>query len=112
LNVGVSDDLDSIAPRVQEIEKRAGQRLDACVGQCRADGLLVIDDQSKMTAIVGGLCTAPLEHHELVTEVDERCRIGLASKFEFDNATVEGQRSVNVTDLQGDMIETHGTRFL
>src|ERR1700681_615848 len=112
LNVGVADDLDSIAPRVQEIEKRAGQDLDASVGQRLADGLLVIDDQSKMTASVGGLRTALLERNELVTQIDERCCIALASQFEVEEATVESQRSVNVADLQSDMIETHGARFL
>jgi hypothetical protein len=65
-----------------------------------------------MTAIVGGLCTALLERNELVTQVDERCRIAPASKLEVENATIESQRSVNVTDLQSHMIEAHGTRFL
>jgi hypothetical protein len=32
--------------------------------------------------------------------------------FEVENATVESQRSFNVTDLQRDVIETYGTRFL
>jgi hypothetical protein len=112
LDVGVSDDLDSIAPRVQEIEKRARQGLDASVGQRFADGLLVIDDQPKVAAIVGGLRTAFLERNELVTQIDECCCSALASQFEVENATVESQRSINVTDLQRDMIETHGTRLL
>jgi hypothetical protein len=51
LNVGVTDDFYTIAPRVQEIEKRAGQGLDTCVGQRPADGPLVIDDKAKMTAV-------------------------------------------------------------
>jgi hypothetical protein len=48
----------------------------------------------------------------LVTQIDERCCSALASKFEVEKASIESQRSVNVTDLQSDMIETHGTRFL
>jgi hypothetical protein len=65
-----------------------------------------------MTAIVGGLRTALLERNKLVAQIDERCCSALASKFEVENATVESQRSFNVTDLQSDVIETHGTRFL
>ena len=112
LNVGVPDDLYSIAPWVEEIEKWAGQGLDACVGQCLADGLFVIDDESKMTALVGWLCTALLERNELVAEIDEGCGIALASKLEGNNASVESQSSFDVTDLQSDMVETYGTCFL
>ncbi len=65
-----------------------------------------------MTAIVGGLCAAFLKRNELVTQIDECCCSALASQFEVENATVESQRSVNVTDLQRDMIETYGTRLL
>lgn len=65
-----------------------------------------------MTAIMGGLRTALLERKELVAQIDERCCSALASKLEVKNATIESQRSFDVTDLQSDMIETHDTCFL
>jgi hypothetical protein len=39
LDIVVTD--DAIAPWVEKVEKRAGQRLDACFGQRLADDILV-----------------------------------------------------------------------
>jgi hypothetical protein len=41
LDIVVTDNLDAIAPWVEKVEKRAGQRLDACFGQRLADDILV-----------------------------------------------------------------------
>ena len=71
LDVVVADDLYSVAPRVEEIEKLTGQRFDASLRQRAADRLLVIDHESKMTAVIGGLGAALLEREELITQVDE-----------------------------------------
>ena len=49
LDVLVADNLDAVAPRVEEVEKRAGQGFDPRVGQRFPDCFLVIDDKSKMT---------------------------------------------------------------
>jgi hypothetical protein len=65
-----------------------------------------------MMAVVGGLGTALLQRKELVAQIDEGRSLTLAAKFEFEQATVEGQSLFDVTDLEGDMIETDGTRFL
>ena len=72
LDVRVADDLDAVAPRVEEVEKRTRQRLDAGVGERGADGLLVVDDESDVTAVVGRLAAALLQREELVAQVDER----------------------------------------
>ena len=47
LDIVVADDLDAIAPRVEKVEKRAGQGLDPRIGQRLADGILVVDHKSK-----------------------------------------------------------------
>src|SRR6187200_3593902 len=74
LDVVVADNLNAIAPRVEEVEKRPGQRLDTCVSQRFSDGFLVIDHQSKMPALVSRLRTTPLKREELVAQIDEgRC---------------------------------------
>src|SRR5713226_3433150 len=84
LNILVPDDLYAVAPGVAKVEKRSGERLDSRVAQCLASGLLVIDHKSKVTSIVGGLCTSLLECKELVPEVDEGHGVALASKFEIE----------------------------
>src|SRR5215470_16531032 len=63
LNVGVADDLDAIAPRVDEIEKRAGQRFDSRLGQCLADKLFVVDNQAEVSPVISGLRTAFLQRY-------------------------------------------------
>src|SRR5687767_1205950 len=111
LNILVADDLYAVAPRVEKVEKRSGQRRDACIGQRFASDLLVIDDKSKMAPIVGGLCTASLECNELVSQIDEGHRIAFASKLKIEQATVERESRFDVTDLESDMIEPHHARF-
>src|SRR5438309_373422 len=111
LNILVPDDLYAVAPRVEKVEKRSGEGLDARVAQCLASGLLVIDHKSKVTPIVGGLCTALLECEELVTQIDERHGIAFASKFEIEQAGIESQSRFDVADFESDVIEPDDARF-
>src|SRR5207245_2688154 len=105
-----ADDLDAVAPRVPEIEKPTRQRLHARLGQRLADRLLVIDHEAEMTAVVGGLGTALLERDELVAEIDEGRILALAAKLEIEQAAVERQSLLDITDLESDMIEADGAR--
>ena len=45
LNIVVADDLNTVAPGVEEIEKLTGERVHACLGQSATDGLFVIDHE-------------------------------------------------------------------
>jgi hypothetical protein len=65
-----------------------------------------------VTAVVSGLRTALLQREELVAQIDECRSLALTAKFEVEQATVERQGLFDVTDLESDMIETDGTRFL
>src|SRR5262249_55605727 len=112
LDVVVANDLYAVAPGVEEIEKLTGQHLHARLHQGAADGFLVIDHQSKMTAVVGGLSAALLECQKLIAQVDEGRGVASAAKLEFEEATVKRQRFVDITDFERDMVETHGARFL
>jgi hypothetical protein len=111
LNIVVADNLYAVAPRVEKVEKRAGQRLDPSVGQCLADCILVVDHKSKMAALVSGLSTALLQCEELVAQIDEGRSGALAPKFEVEQSTIERQSLFDITDLERYMIETNGTRF-
>src|SRR5205823_3941643 len=112
LNIVIADDLDPVAPRVEEVEKRTRKSLDAGVGQRLPNGLLVIDDESEMTAAVGGLRTAFLERKELVAQVDKGRGSAFAPKLKIEQATIESQSGFDVTDLERDVIETDGARLL
>src|SRR5262249_44937559 len=90
LDVVVAEDLYSVAPRVAEIEEGAGQRLDARRRQRTAHRVLVVDHESKMTAVVGGLGAAFLQREELIAQVDEGRGLALAAQFELEQTTVEG----------------------
>ena len=100
LDVVVPDNLYPIAPRVEKVEKRAGQRLDPRVGQRFTDGILVVDHKSKMTTLVSRLSTALLQGEKLVPQIDEgRSRV-LAPKFENEQSSVERQSLFNITDFE------------
>ena len=108
LDVVVPDDLDAVAPRIEEVEKRTRQRFDAGVSQRFADSVLIIDHKAKMAVIVGWLGAALLQREELVAQIDEGRSLALAAKLEVEQATVESQSLFDVTDLESDMVETNG----
>ena len=91
LDVVVADDLDAIAPRVVEIEERPGQHLDAGLCQCAANGLLVVDHQAEVAAIVGRLALSLLKREELVAQVDEGHVLVLSAELEIEDACIEGE---------------------
>src|SRR6476469_5831529 len=110
LDICVTDNLDAIAPWVEKVEKRAGQRLDACFGQRLADDILVVDHKPKMTSLVCRLSSTFLQREELVAQVDE-CRVcAFATKLEVEQLTVEGQSLFDITNFQRYVIETNGAR--
>src|SRR5262249_4806060 len=111
LDIVVADDLDSIAPRIEEIEKWTGQRLDAGRRQRAAHRVLVVDHESEMTAAVGRLGAALLQREKLVAQIDERRGLALSAQLELEQTAVEGQRLLDVADLERDMVETDGARF-
>src|SRR5215468_2189636 len=111
LNVVVADDLEAVAPGIAEIEEPARQRLDARRRQRAADRVLVIDHETEMTAIIGGLGAALLQRDELIAQIDERRGLALAAQFELEQAAVEGERLLDIADLESDVVETDGARF-
>ena len=76
-----------------------------------AHGLLVVDDEAHVTVVIGRLTTAFLQREELVAEVDEGRRFGPAPKIEIEQTAVEGQRLVDVSDLESDVIEADHPGF-
>src|SRR5215211_5724950 len=81
LDIVIADDLDSVAPGVKEIEKRARQRLDARGRERAAHGVLVVDHETKMTTVVRWLRAALLQGQELVAQIDERRGLALAAQL-------------------------------
>src|SRR5262249_18510862 len=111
LDVVVADDLDAVAPWVEEIEEAPRQHLDAGFPQGAAHSLLVIDHQSEVPTVIGGLPAALLKGEELVAEVDERGVVAPAAQLEIEQPTVEFQRRVDVADLDRHVIETDRAGF-
>src|SRR5262249_23265234 len=106
LDIVVADDLDAIAPRIEEIEKWTGQRLEPRRRERAAHRVLVVDHESEMAAAVGRLRAAFLQREELIAQIDERRGLTLAAQLELEQTAVEGQRLLDVADLERDMIET------
>src|SRR5215469_424824 len=63
-----------------------------------------------MATIVSGLPAALLKCNKLIAQVDEGHGVTLAAQLEFEEATVERQRLVNISYLQRNMIEAYGAR--
>ena len=85
LDVVVADNLYAVAPRIEKVEKRTGQRLDTRLGERFADCILVVDHKSKVTAVVSTLGTALLQCEELVAQIDEGRSGALARSLKSNN---------------------------
>src|SRR6185503_18643232 len=72
LNFAVFDDLQVVAPGVEKVEAAAAERPDPRRIEGSPDGLLVVDDETEVTRLVGRLAAAFGEGDELVAHVDER----------------------------------------
>ena len=64
-----------------------------------------------MAAVIGRLLAALLQGDELIAEIDEGHVVALAAQFELEQPAPEGQRLLDVADLQRDMVEAHDARF-
>ncbi len=111
LDVVVADNLYAVAPRIEKIEKRAGQRLDTRVRQRFADCILVVDHKPEMATLISWLSPAFLQCEELVAQIDESRVVALAPKLEFEQSTVESQSLFDVTDFDRYVVETNRARF-
>src|SRR5262249_29430410 len=111
LDVVVAHDLDPVAPRISEIEEAARQHLDLRRLERTARRLLVVDHQAEMAAIVGRLLAAFLEGDELVAQVDEGHGLALAAQLELEQPAVEGQRLLDVADLERHVVEADNARL-
>ena len=65
-----------------------------------------------MTAVIGRLRAALLQRDELVAEIDERRILALAAQREVEQAAVERESLLDIADLESDVVETDGARFL
>ena len=101
----VLDDLDQVAPRVAEVEAAAGHDVRTGRLERRPHGLLVVDHEPEVAVGVGLLAAALGEGDELVARVDEGHAGDAAAQAQLEDLTVEGERLVEVADLEGDMVD-------
>src|SRR5207237_3438933 len=98
LDVVVANDLDAVAPWIEEIEEGTVERSDARRLQGATRRLLVIDHETEMAAIVGSLLAPLLKGDELVAEIYEGHGVALAAQLELEEPAVEGQRLLDVAN--------------
>jgi hypothetical protein len=61
LDAVVANDLDAIAPRVSEVEERSRQHLNACLGECPANRVLVVHNKTEVAPTVRRLAASLLK---------------------------------------------------
>jgi RNA polymerase sigma factor (sigma-70 family) len=104
LDVAVVDDLEVVAPGIEEVV--VAEQLRAGVAGRGQRRLAVVDDEPDVARPVGGLRPARGERDELVAQVDERHRATVAAaEREFEDPAVERERLVQVADLDRDVVD-------
>src|SRR4051794_32680004 len=93
-------------PRVAKIEETPGKQRNACFRQGSTNRLLVIHHETKMPSVIRGLPPAFLKREELVSEADEGHVLASPAQLELEKTSIEGKGFVDVTDFEGDVVET------
>jgi hypothetical protein len=107
LNVAVVHDLEVVAPRVEKVV--AADRGAGFTGG-RERPLAAVDDEAEMAVAVRRLRSPLRERDELVAHVDERHPATTPAKPEVEDAAVERERLLDVTDLEGDVVDADEAR--
>src|SRR5215472_3490072 len=101
LNIGVLDDLDAIAPRVEKIEERSGQEPSARRLDPRAHAGAVIDDEAEMPALVFVAGFGFHQIDELVAELDESIAGPFPPEREIEDLAVKFESLVDIAHFEG-----------
>jgi hypothetical protein len=64
-----------------------------------------------VSRVIPGLLTAFLKREKLIAQVDEGGVFALAAQREFEQAAVEGQSLLDITDLKRDVVQSDGASF-
>ena len=116
LHVGISHDLDVVAPGVDEVEVPI--RRGHAGGLGRGHHGAAVHDQAAMALRVGCLRAAADERQELIAQVDEGhdhaalvVLVG-APQVEFQHVPVEAQSLLDLADFQGDVVQADEPGFV
>ena len=92
LNILIINNLDGIAPRIAEVKKRSFNLFDSGRLRSASSSFLIIDNETEMTAVVGGLLASLLQGYELVAKIDEGASFSFfAAELEFKETPIKGQ---------------------
>jgi steroid delta-isomerase-like uncharacterized protein len=106
LDLAVLDDLDVVAPGIEEVDGASGLNLHARLLERSPSGLLVVDDEAEVAVRVGRLRAAGREGDELVAHVDESHAAAASAQAELEDAPVKLERLLNAADLESDVVQT------
>ena len=110
LDLGVVQDLPAVAPRIEEVEAPAGQDLHAHLSERPPYRPPVVNHQPDVAVFVG-LPGLPLEEGDkLVPGVYERHAGAAPAQLHLEEASEELQGLLEVTYLEGDVVEPYECR--
>src|ERR1051325_5111151 len=90
LDIGILDDLDAVAPGVEEIEEGAFNHLGAGRLGAFFHARAVVDNKADMPPLDSALLVIrhPRQIDELVAHIDKRAALVLAAQIEIENLAV------------------------
>jgi hypothetical protein len=96
-----------VPPGVAEVQAPPREDLGAGLLEQAADLVAVVHDQAEVAALVGRLAPSLLEGDELVAHVHERHPRRPPAQGQVEDPAVEGERLVDVADLERHVVDAH-----
>ena len=109
LDLAVLDDLDRVAPRVDEAQ--VAVRLDPRLEQRRPHRVGVVDHEPEVALPVRPGAMALREREELIAHVEEGHPGHPAAQLEAEQAPVEVERGVEIADLERHVVDADQARL-
>jgi hypothetical protein len=108
--VSVLADLDPIPPRIVEVELLLARDVDPFARKRGSDGVEVVDDDPEVTVGIPAVVTTLEQSEHLVAEIDPRLLAFVLAKLDREDASVEVDRLLHVSDFDGDVVDSDQAR--
>jgi hypothetical protein len=102
---------DSVAPGIEEIKKITFEQSGAGGADEVTNTRPIIHNKTEVSVLVRMRRTCFHQRYELIAHINESLPFASPSQLEGEDLSVEGERLINVTNLQGNVVQANKPRL-
>src|SRR3954463_14861602 len=111
LNIAIFYYLDPVAPGIEKIKKITFEQSGAGGAHEVTNTRPIIHNKTEVPVLVRMRRTCFHQRDELIAHINESLPFASPSQLEGEDLSVEGERLINVTNLQGNVVQANKPRL-